>query len=48
MASLCDEALEQIEEKKYQEEWLDEGYTDILKYGIAFYKKNCMVKTVSA
>jgi hypothetical protein len=44
MPALCDEALRQIEEKQYEQEWLDEGYTDILKYGIAFYKKNCMVK----
>jgi hypothetical protein len=44
MSALCDEALWQIEEKHYEQEWLDEGYTDILKYGIAFYKKNCMVK----
>ncbi|GHU16872.1 hypothetical protein FACS1894163_07020 [Spirochaetia bacterium] len=44
MSALCDEALRQIGEKKYEQEWLDEGYTDILKYGIAFYKKNCMVK----
>ncbi|GHT80549.1 hypothetical protein FACS1894130_11910 [Spirochaetia bacterium] len=44
MSALCDEALGQIEEKHYEQEWLDEGYTDILKYGIAFYKKNCMVK----
>ncbi|GHV75441.1 hypothetical protein AGMMS49942_02620 [Spirochaetia bacterium] len=44
MPAQCDEALRQIEEKHYEQEWLDEGYTDILKYGIAFYKKNCMVK----
>jgi hypothetical protein len=44
MSMCCDDALRQNEEKQYEQEWLDEGYTDILKYGIAFYKKNCLIK----
>lgn len=40
----CDQALRQIEEQKYEEGLRQEGYKDILKYGIAFYKKECMVK----
>lgn len=40
----CDEALEQIEKQKYDEELRQEGYQDILKYGVAFYRKECMVK----
>ena len=40
----CDEALKQIEERKYEEPLRQEGYRDILKYGVAFYKKDCMVK----
>ncbi|GHU94512.1 hypothetical protein FACS189479_07340 [Spirochaetia bacterium] len=40
----CDEALRQIEEKHYKNELEEEGYQDILKYGVAFYKKDCMVK----
>ena len=40
----CDEALRQIEEQKYEEGLRREGYKDILKYGVAFYKKECMVK----
>lgn len=40
----CDEALQQIEEQRYEEELRREGYQDILKYGIAFYRKECMVK----
>ena len=40
----CDEALRQIEEQKYEEGLRQEGYKDILKYGVAFYKKECMVK----
>ena len=40
----CDEALEQIDKKGYEEELRTEGYEDIIKYGIAFYRKDCMVK----
>lgn len=40
----CDEALKQIEDRKYEEILRQEGYSDILKYGIAFYRKECMVK----
>lgn len=44
MSNKCDEALNQIEEKQYDKELLEEGYTNIVKYGIAFYKKDCMIK----
>lgn len=40
----CDEALRQIEEQNYGEALREEGYQDILKYGVAFYKKECMAK----
>ena len=40
----CDEALRQIEDKDYDKPLLNEGYTNILKYGITFYKKDCMIK----
>ena len=40
----CDEALRQIEEQRYEEALHQEGYSDILKYGVAFYRKECMVK----
>lgn len=43
----CDEALRQIEEKKYEEGLRQEGYQDIMKYGVAFYRKECMVKIAS-
>ena len=45
MADKCDEALNQIEEKQYDRELLEEGYTNIFKYGITFYKKDCMIKS---
>ena len=41
----CDEALEQIEAQHYEEALRQEGYQNILKYGVAFYRKECMVKT---
>lgn len=44
MEEKCDEALNQIEEQKYEEALRQEGYRDILKYGVAFYRKECMVK----
>ena len=40
----CDEALRQIEEQEYEESLRQEGYQDILKYAVAFYRKECMVK----
>ena len=40
----CGEALEQIEKQDYAAALRQEGYRDILKYGVAFYRKECMVK----
>lgn len=37
------EALEQIELTRYAEAFENEGITNILKYGIACYKKRCRV-----
>ncbi len=39
----CIEALEQIEKLHYDNDIIEEGYTDILKYGLCFYKKECFV-----
>lgn len=39
----CLEALNQIEDMRYDEKLLDEGIEKILKYGIACYKKRCRV-----
>ena len=39
----CMEALEQIEKLHYGNDIVREGYTDIIKYGICFYKKECLV-----
>ena len=40
----CERALQQIEEKKYDEELRENGVNKILKYGIACYMKRCKVK----
>ena len=40
----CEAALRQIEEKKYQEELRQEGYENILAYGVCFYRKECLVR----
>ena len=43
MEKKCSEALQQIEDRKYEEELLREGCREILKYGICFLKKGCIV-----
>ena len=40
----CGEALRQITEQNYAAALQQEGYQDILAYGVAFYKKECLVK----
>ncbi|MCI9005447.1 MAG: AAA family ATPase [Lachnospiraceae bacterium] len=39
----CKEALKQIEYTKYEDDLEDDGVENILKYGIACYKKHCRV-----
>ncbi|MGN0735073.1 MAG: AAA family ATPase [Anaerovoracaceae bacterium] len=43
MEEKCSEALQQIEDRKYEEELRREGCREILKYGICFLKKGCIV-----
>lgn len=40
----CNEAIGQIKLKEYDMDLRNEGYEDIIQYGIAFYKKDCMIK----
>ncbi|MDY4078095.1 MAG: AAA family ATPase [Clostridium sp.] len=40
----AEDAIKQIENKKYDMELRSEGYKNIVKYGIAFYQKDCLVK----
>ena len=44
LEALCDKGLAQIEEMRYETELKNDGYKKIIKYGIAFCKKSCMVK----
>jgi len=43
MEGMCQKALQQIEDKHYDAELIDEGYMLVKKYGICFCKKSCMV-----
>ena len=40
----CREALEQIENQKYAQPLEDNGYQEILKYAVCFFKKGCIVR----
>lgn len=46
LEAVSEEALKQIEDRRYEEQMLEEGVEHILKYGIAFYKKKCKVMVV--
>lgn len=41
----CDEALLQIDDRMYVKEF-EEDYSQIICYGISFYKKRCLVKKI--
>ena len=41
---MCDAALQQIEDRQYESDLVNEGYGKIIKYGIAFAGKRCKVK----
>ena len=43
MDTACEEALKQIEDRDYTARLRDDGMRNIVKYGIACYKKNCKV-----
>ncbi len=43
MENGCREALKQIEEKRYAEGLLEEGYHTVMKYGICFCRKSCRI-----
>ena len=44
MEKKCEEALAQIETLQYEQDLLEDGYQEIMKYGVCFFKKRCMVK----
>ena len=41
--SACEEALKQIYDNNYEEALIDDGMTNIYRYGIACYKRRCRV-----
>lgn len=43
MEKMCETALRQIKDRRYDEELRNDGREDILAYGIAFCKKRCWV-----
>ena len=43
LEAACTKALAQIDEKKYDEALRRRGMKSILKYGIAFWEKECQV-----
>lgn len=44
MEDECKKALKQVEEKNYESELRTEGYSCIKKYGVCFYRKECIVR----
>ena len=43
LEAVCEQALAQIENMGYADEFADD-YNEIICYGISFYKKKCLVK----
>ncbi len=41
---MCDVALQQIEDRRYEVGLINEGYKKIIKYGVAFEGKRCKIK----
>lgn len=41
---MADKALLQIEDRKYARELEDDGYATVYRYGIAFCRKDCVIK----
>lgn len=44
MSQACSRALEQIEEMQYAKKIERSGFRNVIRYGVAFYKKECLVK----
>lgn len=44
METACEAALAQIEEKNYVEALEDEGYSEVICYGVGFYKKQVKIR----
>ena len=42
----CKKALDQIEKKRYAEELAEEGYSEVICYGIGFFKKQVKIQII--
>jgi len=47
MEKECRNALFQIEEKQYARKLERSGFRKVIRYGISFYKKECLVRTAA-
>ena len=47
METECQNAINQIEENQYARKIERSGFRKVVRYGIAFYKKECLVKSVN-
>lgn len=45
MEAAAEEALKQIEENDYEAEFRADGYKQFVHYGVAFWKKECVIRT---
>lgn len=45
LEALCDEALKQIKRERYSDKIKNDGYREVIEYGVTFYKKDCLVKS---
>lgn len=44
LEKMAEAAISQIEERGYAAELHDDGYKEVIKYGIAFFGKDCLIK----
>ena len=44
MSERANDALAQIKDRRYAEEFIADGYPEIIKMGVGFFKKRCVVK----
>lgn len=44
LEAAAESAIQQMKEKKYNADWIAEGYREFLYIGIGFYRKDCCVK----
>ena len=43
LQKLAEKAMDQIEDMRYADGIFVQGYQKVIKYGAAFYRKNCLI-----